>query len=56
LQITENLNLHQEGKRDVISLLKIEFPRKFPGMNIILTTETEIKIIINSLKAKKLTL
>jgi hypothetical protein len=31
LQITEILNLHQEEKGDVISLLKNAFPRKFPG-------------------------
>jgi hypothetical protein len=54
LQITETLNLHQEEKGDVISLLKNAFPRKFPGIKIIPTTETEIQRIIHSLKAKTL--
>jgi hypothetical protein len=52
LQITENLNLHQEERGDVISFLKNAFPRKFPGIKTIPTTETEIKNIIHSLKAK----
>jgi hypothetical protein len=48
----ENLNLHQETKDDAISFLKNAFPRKFPGIKTIPTTETEIKSIIHSLKAK----
>jgi hypothetical protein len=32
LQITENLNLHQEERGDVICFLKHAFPRKFPGI------------------------
>jgi hypothetical protein len=45
LQTTEHLNLHQE-ESDVISFLKKAFPRKFPGIKTIPTTETEIKSII----------
>jgi hypothetical protein len=52
LQITENLNLQQEERVDVISFLKNAFPRKFPGIKTISTTETEMKSIIHSLKAK----
>jgi hypothetical protein len=51
LQSTKNLSLHQEESY-VISFLKKAFPRKFPGMKTIPTTETEIKSIIHSLKAK----
>jgi hypothetical protein len=46
LQIIENLNLHQEERGDVISFAKNAFPRKFPGIKTIPTTETEIKSII----------
>jgi hypothetical protein len=49
---TENLNLHQEVRGDTISFLEDAFPRKFPGIKTIPTTETEIKSIIHSLKAK----
>jgi hypothetical protein len=52
LTTSENLNLHQEVRGDAISFLKQAFPRKFPGIKIILTTETEIKSIIHSLRAK----
>jgi hypothetical protein len=52
LTITENLNLHQEVRGDAISFLKQAFPRKFPGIKTISTTETEIKSIIHSLKAE----
>jgi hypothetical protein len=52
LTITENLNLHQEVSGDATSFLKEAFPRKFPGINTILTTETEIKSIIHSLRTK----
>jgi hypothetical protein len=52
LQITENPNLLQEEKGDVISLLKNAFSRKFPGIKTIPTTETEIKSITHSLKAE----
>jgi hypothetical protein len=44
LTITENLNLHQEVRGDAISFLKEAFPRKFPGINTIPTTETEQKV------------
>jgi hypothetical protein len=44
LQITENLNFHQEERGD-ISFLKNAFPRKFPGIKTIPTTETEIKTV-----------
>jgi hypothetical protein len=37
---------------DAISFLIRAFPRKFPGSKTISTTETEIKSIIQSLKAK----
>jgi hypothetical protein len=39
---------------DAISFIKEEFPRKFPVMKTIPTTETEIKSIVHSLKNKKL--
>jgi hypothetical protein len=52
LKTAENLNLHQEVRGDAISSLKEAFPRNFSGVNIISTTETEIKSIIHSLKAK----
>jgi hypothetical protein len=50
--ITENLNLHQAGKEDAITLLKESFPRKFPASKLIPITEAEIKCIIHSLKSK----
>jgi hypothetical protein len=40
------------SKRHAISFLKNAFPRNFPDFNITATTETEIKSIIHSLKAK----
>jgi hypothetical protein len=52
ITITESLNLHEVGKEDAISFLKDAFPVKFPGIEIIPTTETEIKNIIHSLKSK----
>jgi hypothetical protein len=52
LTFTENLNLHQEVRGDAISFLKETFSRKFPHIKTISTTETEIKSIIHSLKAK----
>jgi hypothetical protein len=48
LTITENLNLNQEARGDAISFLKDAFPRTFPGIKTISTTETEIKSIIHS--------
>jgi hypothetical protein len=39
-------------RSDVISFLKKRFPRKFPTIKTIPTTETEIKSIIHSLRAK----
>jgi hypothetical protein len=53
LTIAENLNLHHEVRGDAISSLKEAFLRKFPGIKNIPTIETEIKIIVHSLKAKK---
>jgi hypothetical protein len=44
--------LHQEVRGDAISFLEDAFPRKFPGIKTIPTTETEIKSIIHSFKAK----
>jgi hypothetical protein len=44
--------LHQEVRGDAISFLEDSFPTKFPGIKIIPTTETQIKSIIHSLKAK----
>jgi hypothetical protein len=35
-----------------ISFLREAYPRKFPGIKTIPTTETEIKSIIQSLKAR----
>jgi hypothetical protein len=55
LKITENLDLHQEARGDAILFLKNAFPRKLPDFKIIPTTETEIKSIIQSLKAKNST-
>jgi hypothetical protein len=52
LTSTETLNTHKVGKEDAISLLKDSFPRKFPALKLIATTETEIKSIIQSLKSK----
>jgi hypothetical protein len=52
LTITENRNLHQEVRGDAVSFLKEAFPRKFPGIKTIPTTESEIKSIIHSLKGK----
>jgi hypothetical protein len=40
------------SESDVISFLKEAFPRKFPHTKTIPVTETEIKIVIHSLKAK----
>jgi hypothetical protein len=37
---------------DVTSFLKEAFPKKFPGIKTIPTTETGIKSIIHSFKAK----
>jgi hypothetical protein len=43
-QSAENLSLHQEESGDVISFLKKKaFPRKFPGIKTIPTTETDKK-------------
>jgi hypothetical protein len=53
LTITENPDLHQEVRSNAISFSKDTFPRKFPGLQTILITETEIKSIIHSLKPKK---
>jgi hypothetical protein len=54
LTITENLNLYQEVRGDAILFLKEAYPRKVPGIMIIPTTETEIKSIMHSFKARKL--
>jgi hypothetical protein len=43
LTITENLNVHQEVRADVISYLKEEFPTKFFGIKTIPTTEIDKK-------------
>jgi hypothetical protein len=39
------------GREDAVSFLKAAFPVKFPSINIIPTTETEMKSVINSLKS-----
>jgi hypothetical protein len=52
LTITENLNLHQELRGDDISFLEDASARKFPGIKTIPITETEIKSLIQFLKAK----
>jgi hypothetical protein len=52
LTITENLNLYQEVRDDAILFLKEAFPRKFCAIETIPTTETEIKSIMYSLKAR----
>jgi hypothetical protein len=44
--------LNKEVIGDAISFLKEAFPRKFPGIKTIPTTETEVKSIIHSLEAK----
>jgi hypothetical protein len=50
LTIAESLKIHQVGKEDAISCLTGSFLSKFPGIKSILTTETEIRSIIHSLK------
>jgi hypothetical protein len=55
LKIADNLDLHRETRDDAISFLKNAFPKNFPDFKIIPTTETEIKSIIHSLKAKNST-
>ncbi|GFG38826.1 hypothetical protein Cfor_11239 [Coptotermes formosanus] len=52
LNITENLDINHKGKGDAISFLKDSFPINFPSLKIIPISEPEIRIIINSLKAK----
>jgi hypothetical protein len=52
LTTTESLNLHQAGIEDAVSFLKAAFPVKFPSINIIPTTENEMKSVINSLISK----
>jgi hypothetical protein len=52
LRITDKLGLHQEVRSDAISFLREAIPRKFPGITTIPTTETEMKSIIHSLRAK----
>jgi hypothetical protein len=52
LTSAEILNLHQEVRGDAISFLREAYPRKFTGIKTIPTTQTEIKRIIHSLKAK----
>jgi hypothetical protein len=52
LAITESLNLYQTGTEDAVSFLKAAFPVKITSINIIPTTETEMKSVINSLKSK----
>jgi hypothetical protein len=47
-----NLNLHQEVRGSAISFLREAYPRKFPFIKTIPTTETEIKNVIQSLKTK----
>jgi hypothetical protein len=46
------LKLHQAGKEDAVTFLKDSFPRKFPAIKLIPTTEAEIKNIIHSFKSK----
>jgi hypothetical protein len=50
LSSAENLNLHQVGKVESVSFLKDLFPCKFHGIKIVPTVESEIKMIIISLK------
>jgi hypothetical protein len=52
LTITENPNLQQKVRSDAISFIEDAFPRKFPSIKTVPTTQTEIKSIIHSLKAK----
>jgi hypothetical protein len=52
LTTAENLNLHPEVGGDAISFLREAYPRKSLGIKTIPTTETEIRSIIHSLKAK----
>jgi hypothetical protein len=45
LTLAENLNFHQMGNENAYSILEDAFPTNFPTINIIPTTETEIKNI-----------
>jgi hypothetical protein len=54
LTITKGLDFNQVGREDTTSFLKYAFPTKLPGIKIILTTETEIKSIIETPKSKNL--
>lgn len=44
LTLAEILNLHQMGKEDVILFLTEPFPGNFPGLKIIVTTKTQLKV------------
>jgi hypothetical protein len=52
LTTAENLNMHQELIGAAISILRETYPKKFPGIKTIPTTQTGIKSIKHSLKAK----
>jgi hypothetical protein len=52
LTVAENLNLHHEMRGDANLFLREAYPRKFPAIKPIPTTETEIKSVLHSLKAK----
>jgi hypothetical protein len=52
LSTAENLNLHQVGREYPIYFLKHSFPCKFHGIEMVPTSETEIKSIIFFLKLK----
>ena len=44
LTLAGSLNSHQVGKEDVILFLTEPFPGNFPGLKIIVTTKTQIKV------------
>jgi hypothetical protein len=44
LTLAEILNLHQVGKEDVILFLTEPFPGNFPGLKIIVTIKTQLKL------------
>jgi hypothetical protein len=50
----ENMKLHQMRRDDAISFIKDRFPRKFLGITIIPTTESNTKSILHSRKSRNL--
>jgi hypothetical protein len=48
LNMTENLDINQNGKGDAISFLKASIPINFPSLKISPISEPEIRLIIPS--------